>query len=423
MTSPTGSTLAADGALPMLAECLASAGHNVRARALRSGLTMLGVVIGVSSIICTVALVQGLSRSIAAQFSSLGGDTLTVRADTPFEQQLAGVQNRLRLRDLEQLAYHVDGIRNITPLVSMGRPGASDVRNGSRTRLSQLLGTTASYLEVHQGGVRHGRFLSPTDDAARRRVAVIGPQLQRELGLDANPVGQYILVGGEWFKVVGLMEARGELFGISQDNYLLMPFQTAIAMNGSEVNPDLWISFSAADVDSIEATKGRVASFIRKLHAIKPGQRDDFVVESADSLARSFRDISVLVTLVVSGIVGISLIVSGVGIMNIMLVSVTERTREIGIAKALGAPSRYILLQFLFEATLMAGTGGVIGILCGYGAALGFSQLLPNFPAPDLPWMAAAGAFLFSVATGIGFGILPASQASRLAPIDALRHE
>ena len=421
--APTRPGDAASSMLNMLHECLASAFHNVRAHAMRSALTMLGVIIGVASVICVVSLVQGMSRSIATQFLGLGGSTLTLRADTPLEQQLQGIQNRLRLQDLDQLAYRIDGIRSLTPQVSAGAYGSREVRNGSRSTVCELLGTTASFMDVHQATPRFGRFITPSDDVEHRRVAVIGEQLRHDLRLDADPVGQFIAVGGEWFKVIGLMEPRGEMFGISQDNYLLMPFQTAVAMTSSNAKPDLSISFSVADPAALEMTKARVTALVRRLHGIQAGQRDDFAVESADSIARSFNDISNVVTLVISAIVGISLLVSGVGIMNIMLVSVTERTREIGIAKALGAPSRYILWQFLFEAILLAGIGGLVGIVAGYALAQGFSRIIPNFPSPDLPGWSAAGAFFFSVATGVCFGIVPANKASRLLPIEALRHE
>jgi putative ABC transport system permease protein len=165
--------------------------------------------------------------------------------------------------------------------------------------------------------------------------------MRKDLKLPENPADDFVQIGVEWFKIVGVLESRGEMFGMSQDNYLLMPFQTAIALNGVMQQPDLWITFSVDDLEALDNTKLRVAMLMRQLHQINAKQPDDFVVEASDMIAKTFKQISTTITLAVAGIVSISLVVGGVGIMNIMLVSVTERTREIGIAKALGARRQY----------------------------------------------------------------------------------
>jgi putative ABC transport system permease protein len=404
-------------------ECLRSALASIRAHGLRSFLTMLGIIIGVASVICVIALVQGLSQSISQQFQGLGSNTLTLRAETPFEDQLRGKRNRLRVSDLDQLKFRIEGIKNVTPVVFASGRGGADVRNGSNIAAGQMFGTTESYQEVQQTFPKYGRFLTESDDATRRRVVVIGEQMRRDLKLPENPVGRFIQIGSEWFKVVGTMEPRGEMFGLSQDNYLLMPYQTALAVTGVVIQPDLWVIFSVADLNAMENIKDRVAALIRQLHQIKPSQPDDFKIEASDTLAKSFKEISTTITLVVAGIVGISLLVGGVGIMNIMLVSVTERTREIGIAKALGAPRQFILMQFLIEAMVLAVIGGLIGIALGYALGFGIAKMIPNFPDPTVPWWAVVGACTFSGLIGIIFGILPASKAANLAPIDALRYE
>jgi putative ABC transport system permease protein len=404
-------------------ECLRSALASIRAHGLRSFLTMLGIIIGVASVICVIALVQGLSQSISQQFQGLGSNTLTLRAETPFEDQLRGKRNRLKVSDLDQLKFRIEGIKNITPVVFANARGGADVRNGSNVAAGQMFGTTESYQEVQQTFPKYGRFLTESDDVTRRRVVVLGEQMRRDLKLPENPVGRFIQIGSEWFKVVGTMEPRGEMFGLSQDNYLLMPYQTALAVTGVVIQPDLWVIFSVTDLNAMENIKDRVASLIRQLHQIKPGQPDDFKIEASDTLAKSFKEISTTITLVVAGIVGISLLVGGVGIMNIMLVSVTERTREIGIAKALGAPRQFILMQFLIEAMVLAVIGGLIGIALGYALGFGIAKMIPNFPDPTVPWWAVVGACTFSGLIGIIFGILPASKAANLAPIDALRYE
>jgi putative ABC transport system permease protein len=411
-----------------LQECLRSALTSIRAHKLRSFLTVLGVIIGISSVICVFALMQGLTRSITEQFEGLGSSTLTLRSYTPLADAMRGKVKRLRPSDLEQLGLRIDGITHITPLVFAGGRFGAEVRNGSNVANGQLFGTTPSYQDVNRVYPVRGRFLTRQDDESRRRVVVLGEQMRKDLKLSDNPIGHFVQIGREWFKVVGLLEPRGVIFGQNQDSILLMPYQTALAVTGVLTQqPDLWITFSATDPDSMDEVKHRVAALMRRLHGLKDDQENDFVVESAETIAKTVASVSLTLTLVVSGIVGISLLVSGVGIMNIMLVSVTERTREIGIAKALGAPRQFILLQFLIEAMVLAALGGIIGIALGYGMAFGLSKIISNslngFPPPSVPWWAVLGSCAFSTFIGMVFGILPATKAANLAPIDALRYE
>jgi putative ABC transport system permease protein len=408
-------------------ECLRSALTSIYAHSLRSLLTVLGVVIGISSVICVFALMRGLTQSVTAQFEGLGSSTLTLRSHTPLADELRGKVNRLRPADLEQLSARIDGINHITPLVFAGTRFGAEVRNGSNVAYGQLFGTTPSYQDVNRTYPVLGRFITRQDNDRRRRVVVLGEQMRKDLHLPQDPVGLFVQIGMEWFKVVGLLEPRGVVFGQNQDSILLMPYQTALAVTGVVSQPDLWIAFSVTDPDSLDEVKRRIAVLLRRLHGLKQDQENDFVVESAESVAKMIEAISLMMTLVISGIVGISLLVSGVGIMNIMLVSVTERTREIGIAKALGAPSQFILIQFLLEAMALAAAGGFIGIVLGYGLAFGLSKLIGNvlegFPSPSVPWWAVLGSFAFSTFIGMLFGILPATKAANLAPIDALRYE
>ncbi|RQP22628.1 ABC transporter permease [Piscinibacter terrae] len=404
-------------------ECLHLALASIRAHSLRSFLTMLGIVIGVASVICVVALVQGLSHSVTQEFQGLGRGTLTLRADTPLEEALRGRVNRLRVADLEELRLRIDGISNLTPVMMAGGQYGIEVRNGPHVTTGQVFGTTSRYQDVQKTYPRLGRFLADSDSTSRRRVAVLGEQMRRDLKLPDNPLGRFIQVGSDWFRIVGVMEPRGELFGLSQDNFLLMPYDTAVTLTGATVQPDLWISFSVDDPDQIDNIKARVNAMMRQQHKLQRDQADDFVIESSDALAQSFKQLSTVVTLVVAGIVSISLLVGGVGIMNIMLVSVTERTREIGIAKALGARRSFILMQFLIEAVLLALAGGVLGIVTGYLLSLGIARLIPNFPDPALPWWVLVSTAGFSGLVGVVFGILPASNAANLTPIEALRYE
>jgi putative ABC transport system permease protein len=276
---------------------------------------------------------------------------------------------------------------------------------------------------VNQRYPRLGRFISNSDDAGARRVAVIGEKLIEDLHLPENPVGQFIFYANEWFKIIGVMEKRGEVFGMSQDNYMVIPFKTGQSIIGNNTRPQLVITVAIADLSRLDETKRHVASVMRSAHRLKAGEKDDFEIQSADQIAKSFEKLSTTVTLVMGGIVGIALLVGGIGIMNIMLVSVKERTREIGICKAIGARSRDILMQFLIEAVTLSVLGGLIGLMIGYALGFAISKMIPDFPPAYVPWWAVALSFLFSASVGVIFGVVPASQAARLDPIEALRYE
>ncbi|MBW8833306.1 MAG: ABC transporter permease [Burkholderiales bacterium] len=408
----------------LLRESLQAALANIVARPQRSALSVLGVAVGVASVVAVVSLVQGLSQSIANQFLSIGGSTLTVRADTPLQDVLNGRHYRLTLSDLEHLRRRLDGVRHVTPVLEVNsREGPQQIRYGAAVGAGRVLGTVNSYQDVQQAYPRYGRFLTPSDDRFRRRVAVLGDKLRRDLKLPADPTGRHITVSGEWFRVVGVIEPRGELFGISQDDYVLIPFSTAMAINGGAGDPDISIHIAVVDLESMNSVQQHVTARLRERHGLTAGQSDDFLVESSTSLLKSFNDISLTITLVVSGVVGVSLLVGGIGIMNIMLISVTERTREIGITKALGAPGHYILAQFLLEAVMLSVLGGGAGAICGYSLAWTIGRVIPDFPSTTLPWGATAGALAFAVLVGIVFGIAPARRAARLQTVDALRHE
>jgi len=402
-------------------ECLRSALGSIQAHGLRSFLTMLGIIIGVASVICVIALLQGLTQSVMNELQGLGGNTLQVRAETPVQDRMRGKTNRLRQSDVEQIKFRIDGVSNVTPVVYPRF--SAGIRNGDNSTAAQVIATTPYFQLARQSFPKYGRFVTESDDATGRRVAVLGEQARLDLKLPDNPVGQFIQVGREWFKVVGLMEPRGEMFGQSQDNYLVIPYRTGLSLSGLAGQPDINVLLTVDDIESLQDVTLRINALLRRLHKINAGQLDDFKVESSQSLAQTVSRISSTITIVVAAVVGISLIVGGVGIMNIMLVSVTERTREIGIAKALGAPRRFILMQFLIEAMVLAMIGGMIGVAIGYLLSFGAASAIPNFPPPSVPWWAIAGACGFSALIGVLFGILPASKAANLTPIDALRHE
>jgi len=404
-----------------LQECVRSALGSIRSHRMRSFLTMLGVIIGVASVICIVSLLQGLTRSVMNEFQGIGGNTLQVRSDTSQEDRMIGKWNRLRPSDLELVKYRVAGISNVTPMSGLNLPGG--VRNGSNTSAVQVIASTSWFQLANQSFPRLGRFITDSDNDSRRRVVVLGEKARTDLKLPDNPLGTFIQVGGEWFKIVGVMEARGDLFGQSLDNYVVIPFETGRALAGPNNEPDMAIMVTVDNLDAIADVTSRITALLRRAHQIGPENSDDFKVESSQTLTETIERVSGTITLVISAVVGISLLVGGVGIMNIMLVSVTERTREIGIAKALGAPRSFILMQFLIEAMVLAVIGGIIGIGLGWLLGVLAAKIIPHFPPPAVPWWAIVGATGFSALVGMIFGILPARRAANLAPIDALRHE
>jgi putative ABC transport system permease protein len=248
---------------------------------------------------------------------------------------------------------------------------------------------------------------------------VIGTKVRDDLNMPKNPVGEFLRIGNDWFKVVGVMEKRGDILGFSQDNNIFIPFDVGRAMTGNNTQPFMSVNFTVADIEQVEPVRERAKRAIRAAHKIKPGADDDFRIEAADSFVKQFEEFTGMATAVMAGIVSISLLVGGIGIMNIMLVSVTERTREIGIRMAIGASRGAVRLQFLLEALMLSLVGCLAGVLIGTGIALFVSGFLP-FPTVITP-LSVIISFAISAAIGIFFGWWPATRAAKLSPIEALR--
>jgi putative ABC transport system permease protein len=401
-------------------EAFRAAMSSLMANRMRSFLTTLGILIGTGSVIAVVSLVQGFSESIKSQFADIGGSTMTLQAENNNENFRTGKLNNIHFEDVDALRYRVPGIGAVAPIMQVQTAGAS---YKGRTGSPQIIATTTEFQTVRARYPEFGRFIVESDDKGRRRVAVIGAQLRDDLKMPENPVGEFFRIGGEWFKVVGMMEKQGELLGFSQDNYAVIPFDVGRALMGNNNEPFISASFTVQKMEELEQVRERVKRAVRESRGLKPGQENDFKVEAADTFVKQFDKITATATLVLGGIVGISLLVGGIGIMNIMLVSVTERTREIGILKALGATRRDILIQFLLEAGLLALLGGVIGIILGYLVGMGIAAMIPGFPPAQAPLWVVFAAAGFSALVGVVFGIMPASKAAALDPIEALRYE
>ena len=404
-----------------LIESSRSALAAIFANRLRSFLTTLGIIIGVASVIAVVSVTGGMSAFIGDSFASLGADSLTIRSYTPFEDLMKGVRSRLTPADLELIEERGEGIASITPVLEANR--SSQIKYGPQTAYSQIMGTTYAYQDVSQSYTEIGRFLAQSDNLTRRRVAVIGEDVRENLNLPEDPINKYVELSGEWFKVVGLLEPMGGIMGQSRDNIVLIPYSTMVSIQGNQSRIDIGIQLNLTPTANVENVSSQLTTLLRNAHDLSSDEDDDFRIQTAEQLMEQFDQILGTLTMVIGGIVSISLLVGGIGIMNIMLVSVTERTREIGICKAIGAKSHHILMQFLIEALLLSLLGGLIGLVSGYGLGMLIANNIPDFPPASVPLWAASLALGFSGFVGVLFGILPAAKAARLDPIDALRYE
>ena len=404
-----------------LVESTRSAAQSVFAHRFRSFLTTLGIIIGVASVIAVVSVVQGLSSSITEQFNGMGTNVVTINAFTPLKERLQGKNSKISFRDFLEIQHKVRGIDHITATVAARGPNGVVQYKGQST-VTRVIGTGSSYQSLYGVFPAQGRFFNISDDNSRRRVAVLGPSIIDNLELKGDPLGQYLTIGGEWFKIIGVLEKRGKLFGFDQDDYVLLPYSTTQALLGGAAEPDISIGLQVNNPSQLNDIKQHIKNILRHRHHLDKAQGDDFKISTAEQMLATVNKITANTTMVLSGVVGISLLVGGIGIMNIMLVSVTERTREIGIQKALGATRVDILLQFLIEAVFLCLLGGLIGLALGYGAGALVSNLI-HLPSAKVPMWAVALSFGFSAGVGLIFGIIPAAKAANLDPIDALRYE
>jgi putative ABC transport system permease protein len=384
---------------------------------LRALLTMLGVIIGVGSIVALVSVAQGATSGITDRIQSLGTNLLTVQpgsATSGFVRLGAGSATTLTLADSQAIGQLAD-VAAVAPQVST----QAVVVAGTKNTTTSVVGTTADYLPVRTYSIWQGAFLTDVANDNALRVAVLGATTADDLGLGADAIGTDILVGGIPFRVVGILQAKGTSSTTSQDDQVLVPISTAqrYFVAGSTVRS---IAVSVASADAITITKARMTALLEQRHGTS-GTDDDFNIADQAQLLDTFSSVTGLLTLLLAGIASISLLVGGIGIMNIMLVSVRERTREIGIRKAIGARGSDILLQFLVEALVLSLLGGLIGIAVGVAASAVIGSLAGwGFHFSPITVVVAVG---FSLAVGIVFGVWPARQAARLDPITALRYE
>jgi putative ABC transport system permease protein len=385
----------------------------------RSVLTTLGIIIAVMSTITVVSFVQGFGNYLTNMLRGFGTNMVFVIPQFP-----SGPGGRmigrvvLDIEDVRAVSARCDKVRRISPLlfsratVEYGREKIENV---------EMQGVTEQFQTIRNFFVDQGRFFSPIEVDQGSHVCVLGRKVLKKLQVGENIVGDYVYLNQERFRVIGLLEEKGSMMGEEQDEVALIPFTTAIKMSPflREFMPFVVEAAGEADVEEASLQITRV---LRERHDLKPGQPNDFMLLRQDEFLRDLERVKMIATSVLSGIVGISLIVGGIGIMNVMLVSVTERTREIGLRKAVGGRRRDIMSQFLTEAVVLAVVGGAIGILLGYSICL-TASMHPKMVDIAVPLWVVGIAIGFSVAVGVLFGLIPAFKASIIHPIDALRHE
>jgi putative ABC transport system permease protein len=397
---------------------------------LRAGLTVLGVVIGIAAVTAMVSIGQSASETVEKQFQSLGTNMLVV---FPGSKRQTGVRagwgslRTLTAQDCEAISANCHAVQAASPIVVAN---GQVVYGNSNWSPNQLLGVGLDYLTVRNWPIRRGTYFTERDIATAGKVCIIGKTVAEKLFQTTNPIGQTIRIKHTPLEIVAVLDVKGaNLLGEDQDNIVIAPYTTIRKrVQGSSFNNVDIILTSARSVDRMPEASQEIRLLLHERHHMRIDQPDDFEVQNTTEIINILRIITSTMTILLASIAGISLLVGGVGIMNIMLVSVTERTREIGIRLAVGARSSDILTQILVESVLLSGFGGVLGILIGIGTSIGATVFI-NSMLHGTHWpitislKAAAIALVFAAAVGVFFGYYPARRASQLDPIDSLRYE
>ncbi len=402
--------------------------HALRKNKMRSGLTVLGVVIGIAAVTAMVSIGQSAGDLVQSQFEALGTNVIVV---TPGARRHRGVRQgnvqTLTPGDSDAIAEKCDSVLAVSPLVGTGGQVVYANANWSP---NEMWGVGPDYLIVRNWQLRHGAFFTERDVLSANKVCVIGHTLVGKLFQTINPLGATVRIRNIPFTIIGVLEPKGaNLVGQDQDNIVLMPYTTVRKrLQGSNFDTVHAIMVSARSIDRMQDAEREIHQLLLERHRIGPGEKPDFEVQNTTEIANVLGIITGTMTALLASIAGISLLVGGVGIMNIMLVSVTERTREIGIRMAVGARSGDILRQFLVESIILSSVGGLVGLLLGVGASTGITMVINSLsPGSDWPVVislpAGVIAMLFAAGVGMFFGFYPAWRASRLDPIEALRYE
>ena len=392
----------------------------LRSNKFRSLLTTLGIIIGVAAVIAIVALGEGASASVNSRLSGLGVNVLTITpGSTGFggARSGAGGATSLKATDADAIASKIDGITGISPVVG----GGAQVVAGNQNWQTRIQAVRPAYFTIEDWTIDQGTFFTTADDTNAANVAVLGQTVYTNLfPNNQSGIGQLIRIRNVPFTVIGVLTSKGSGVGGDQDDTVLIPFRTGqVRLFGA--NNVGQIVLQMADANLADTVTAQIEPILRSRHELRATQNDDFTVRSNNDVISRVQGVSDTLTLLLGSVAAVSLVVGGIGIMNIMLVSVTERTREIGIRLAVGAQPRDIMAQFLVEAIVLSALGGFIGILIGMGIATVMPYLAGWTTA--IPWNAITLAFGVSAMIGVFFGFYPAQEASRLDPIVALRYE
>jgi putative ABC transport system permease protein len=398
-------------------ENLLTALEQVWANKLRSVLTVLGIVIAVTSTLVVVAVVQGFAGYVTTFLVGLGTNAIWVFPERPQRYETTPVLAEMVRGDVEEVQNACPAIEHLSPLIIR----QVSINYLDRDAKVELQGVSAEFQHIRNFYVEVGRCFGPVETDNNRAVCVLGREVLRHLHADEGIVGGDITFEGKRFRVLGILEKKGSFFGNSMDNVMMVPYTTVLDLY-PEASRQLAFMAAAATPTQVPEARAQITTVLRRRHHLSPDQPNDFRIASQDEVLREFNKLSTVATSVLTGIVGVSLLVGGIGVMNVMLVSVTERTREIGLRKALGARRRDILLQFLTEAAVLSTSGGLVGVGLGY-AVVGVMALHPDMVDVAVPLWAVGLAVGFSMMVGVVFGLLPAFKAAILQPIDALRYE
>ncbi|MFO0581515.1 MAG: ABC transporter permease [Anaeromyxobacter sp.] len=401
----------------MLANALHLAVRALRRNVMRSVLTILGVVIGVAAVIVMVTVGTGATASVRQQISAMGSNLLMVAPGHRMGPGQATKSKPFQAEDAEVLLREVPALAGAAPVSN----GSATAIAGASNWTTSVTGSTPAFFGVKNLELEDGRIFSESEARSGAAVCVVGATVRTKLYGDASPVGQQLRLGKLACQVVGLLRAKGQSgMGQDQDDVVVVPLRTFQRRIAGSTDVGM-LMLTSREGESTADAISEVKRVMRERRHLSALEEDDFHVMSTDELARTLTGTTQLLTALLGAVAAVSLLVGGIGIMNIMLVSVTERTREIGIRLAIGALEREVLAQFLVEAVVLASFGGLAGIVLALGASWGLASLL-GVPFVFLPGTVAT-AFLFSAAIGVGFGFFPARRAARLDPIEALRHE
>jgi len=387
---------------------------------MRTALTMLGIIIGVGAVICTVAIGEGASNQVQEQIRNLGDNIVFVAAGSVNQQGVrmgSSATKTLTLADAKAIQQQVPAVARLSP----GVGARVQVVYGNQNWSTRGSGVSPEFLEIRRWPVTSGGAFSQRDVDSAVNVCLIGLTVVENLFGTEDPVNKTIRIQNIPFRVIGVLASKGQSpFGQDEDDSIIMPFTT---MQKKIAGID-WLQFimcSATSPEAIRTAQQQIASLLRQRHRLRPDEDDDFIIRSPNDLANAQAQAGRVMTLLLASIASVSLLVGGIGIMNIMLVSVTERTREIGVRMAVGATEQDVQLQFLSEALVLSLLGGTVGVLVGVAGSVVVTDML-QWPT-SVPPQAVAIAVLFSAGVGIFFGYYPARKAARLDPIEALRYE